>query len=192
MRRLIQQKSIQAFTKRGVPHSVLLAPWAEHIEKLMGIIEIPKSSQETTIINKDAQQKAIEGLKKVVVSDDTRSSGKLLIFAAREIDHLPNQLALSIAAFVIENNKDFVWHSVMGGLRDKIRDDDTPDERMKTAKLFVISNLTETSGNLKVEKTRDLLTQYSMLNRIVVVAGINPAVYAKTILRMKADAFVWF
>lgn len=193
MRRLVQQKYFQSFIKRGVPPSVLLAPYPEHLEKLLSIIEIPTTSQETIIHDKAKQQKAIEGLKKVITSGDPRSTGKLLVLSAKEIDHLPNQLALSLGAFVIEHGKEFVWHSAMGGLRDDLRDEeDKHAERMKKASLLIISNLTEASTSLKVEKTRDLLTRHSGINRIVVTAGVNPAIYAKTVLRMRADAFVHF
>jgi hypothetical protein len=191
-RRLIKKEALPAFIKRGVPHSVLLSSHPENIQRFMSTIELPKRGDEPIIHDKTKQFEALEGFKKVL-AQDIRSNERLLLISARDYDHLPNQLALSLAAYAFEHHREFVWHSLYGGYSDELRDDKTAsDERLKKCSLLVLSNLAENSTAIKVEKARDLLNRYSHLNRIVVTAGMNPVEYAKTVLHMRPDALISF
>lgn len=60
-----------------------------------------------------------------------------------------------------------MWHRVWGNYRDKLRDG--PKERPA---MLIISNISDVSGNAKMETVRDLLEMYSDIPRIVVSAGM--------------------
>lgn len=192
-RRLVKKEAMQNFVRRGVPHSVLLSTYPENIHRFMSTIEIPKRGDDPVVIHdKNKQLEALEGFKKIL-ADDIRSNERLLLISAREYDHLPNQLALVLAAFAFEHSREFLWHSVYGGFNDELRDDRVKaDERLKKCSLLIISNLAENSTAIKVEKTRDLLTRYSHINRVVVTAGVSPVEYAKNVLHVKPDAMIHF
>jgi hypothetical protein len=62
-----------------------------------------------------------------------------------------------------------------GGWHDRLRDgaDDQPS-------MLILSNVTVTSTNAKLEKLRDLLEMYAHIPRVVVVTGEDPLSFANT------------
>ena len=74
------------------------------------------------------------------------------------------------------------WHMVNGSFRDTLRDSDTDNPSM-----LVISNVTSQSTNVKLEKVRDLLEQFSSIPRILVISGEDPITFANTRLHMSVN-----
>lgn len=68
-----------------------------------------------------------------------------------------------------------LWHMMTGGWHDRLRDgaDDQPS-------LLILSNVTVTSTNAKLEKLRDLLEMYNHIPRVVVMTGEDPMSFANT------------
>ena len=68
-----------------------------------------------------------------------------------------------------------LWHMLTGGWHDRLRDgaDDQPS-------MLILSNVTVTSTNAKLEKLRDLLEMYAHIPRVVVVTGEDPLSFANT------------
>lgn len=60
-----------------------------------------------------------------------------------------------------------LWHRVWGNYRDSLRDGQKENPAM-----LIISNISDVSGNAKMEKVRDLLEMYADIPRIVVSAGM--------------------
>ena len=74
------------------------------------------------------------------------------------------------------------WHMVNGSFRDSLRDNDTDNPSM-----LVISNVTTTSTNVKIEKVRDLLEQFSSIPRILVISGEDPISFANSKLFLSVN-----
>ena len=69
--------------------------------------------------------------------------------------------------------KDFpLWHRVYGGYKDELRDGDK-----KNPSMLIITNVSDDSTQIKVEKVRDLLEMYDRIPRIVVLGGSNPMTF---------------
>ena len=66
------------------------------------------------------------------------------------------------------------WHSIYGGMHDKLRDKDT----IRTG-LLVIDNIAANSTDNKLEKVRDALEKYEGIPKIVILSGINPLKFAR-------------
>lgn len=66
-----------------------------------------------------------------------------------------------------------VWHNIMGGFRDKFLE----QEGAPMPSLLVLSNVTEDSTQLKIEKLRDLIVKYDGIPRIVVTTQIDPVTF---------------
>jgi hypothetical protein len=63
-----------------------------------------------------------------------------------------------------------LWHRVYGGYSDPLRD--KPISEMPC--MLIISNINDTSSNMKLEKVRDLLEKFSDIPRIVISGGEPP------------------
>lgn len=77
-----------------------------------------------------------------------------------------------------------LWHKVYGGYQDTLRDRHS-DEKPS---LLIISNVVDGAGNVKIEKTRDLLEMYSHIPRIVVMGGQDPLTFFGTKLYYPINA----
>lgn len=96
------------------------------------------------------------------------------------ISSMPNdQKAKLVAASIMEtalskhmgNRNTFsrnppLWHTLVGGFGDKLLDE--------KPSLLIISNITYTSSDHKIEKLRDLLETHHDIPRIVVMSGNDP------------------
>ena len=77
-----------------------------------------------------------------------------------------------------------LWHKVYGGYQDTLWDRHS-DEKPS---LLIISNVVDGAGNVKIEKTRDLLEMYSHIPRIVVMGGQDPLTFFGTKLYYPINA----
>lgn len=188
--RLIRSDAFEIFKSRGVPVSVLLASFPENIDKHISIIEVPKN-EGNQILDKAQQRKDTARFEKVIQSGKTTSK-PFLCAAGRSYDFIPSQYALQIAANLVEHSgSGFYWHVVNGSPQDPLRDNAEFRDKIGSIKLLIISGLAENSTAMKLEKTRDLLTQYSNVARILVVGGSDPVAFTKNHLHVKPDLFVY-
>lgn len=77
-----------------------------------------------------------------------------------------------------------LWHRVMGGLGDSLRDKKVQDENPS---LLVLSNINEASSNYKLEKVRDLLELFDC-PKIVVLGSADPVTFFGTKLYYQINA----
>ncbi len=61
-----------------------------------------------------------------------------------------------------------LWHTLLGGFGDKLRD------TKNKPSLLILSNLTVNSTPTKLEKLRDILEIHAEIPRIVIIAGTDP------------------
>lgn len=73
-----------------------------------------------------------------------------------------------------------VWHRVMGGYQDELRD----SKERKNISMLIIANVGPDSTPQKIEKVRDLLERYDHIPRIVVVNGSDPVSFFAEKIRM--------
>lgn len=73
-----------------------------------------------------------------------------------------------------------VWHRVMGGFPDALRDAKTKSNMS----MLIITNVGPDSTQHKLEKVRDLLELYDNIPRIVVVNGCDPITFFAEKMRM--------
>lgn len=73
-----------------------------------------------------------------------------------------------------------VWHRVMGGYYDELRD----EKVRRNISMLVIANVGPDSTPQKIEKVRDLLEKYDNIPRIVVVNGADPISFFAEKIRM--------
>ena len=80
----------------------------------------------------------------------------------------------ALKKFVVGKNKGFpYWHYVLGGFRDKIRDEIEPVwSKAKDSSLLVLDGIDESSTEPKLEKARDLIETID--SPIIVVCTGNP------------------
>lgn len=73
-----------------------------------------------------------------------------------------------------------IWHKVMGGYYDSIRD----DKERPHYSMLILSNVGRDSTPQKIEKVRDLLEMYDSIPRIVVVNGCDPVTFFAEKIRL--------
>jgi hypothetical protein len=73
-----------------------------------------------------------------------------------------------------------VWHRVMGGYQDDLRD----EKVRRNISMLIIANVGPDSTPQKIEKVRDLLEKYDHIPRIVVVNGADPVSFFAEKIRM--------
>ena len=81
-----------------------------------------------------------------------------------------------------------LWHTVYGGWNDKIRD--APEANRPNPSLLVLSNLTDDSTTVKLEKARDLLEMYNDIPRIVVMTCKDPREFANNCLFVEVNDLI--
>lgn len=113
-------------------------------------------------------------------------------------DQLAKQLAISIMAKATlawhkkhkPGTSTPLWHRVMGGLGDPLRDI-KPGVVAEKPSMLIISNINENSTPHKLEKVRDLLERYSECPRIVVMSGTDPLTFFGTKLYYPVNAGIY-
>jgi len=187
--RLIKAEHFETFKSRGVPPAVLLASHPEKIERHINIVDVPKETG-SAVLDTKRQIAAVASFEKKVNSK--KNEKPFLLFSSRSYDFIALQYSLKVVASVIEESgTNFYWHSVYGGYHDPLRDDpDFAKKALENCGLLVIGNIAINSVPVKIEKVRDLLTKYSDIPRIVATGGVDPVVFAKTILHVKPDYFI--
>lgn len=76
-----------------------------------------------------------------------------------------------------------LWHTITGSWNDVLRD--RPQEH--SPGMLVLSNVTNLSTNVKLEKLRDLLELYNSVPRIIVISGEDPLTFANTKLLLPVN-----
>lgn len=71
----------------------------------------------------------------------------------------------------IRDNQKVMWHTLVGGYKDDLRDN---RKLYRNLNLLILSNVPANSTDTKYEKLRDILELYSDIPRIVVTTGIDP------------------
>lgn len=85
-----------------------------------------------------------------------------------------------------------VWHYVIGGFKDRLRDDDNYKQKVGTPALLVIDGLASNSTEPKLEKARDLVELYSSVPRIVITCGTNPLEFAHERIFLSVNRVLYF
>jgi hypothetical protein len=128
--------------------------------------------------------------------DNPLKGNYTFVIAGKTDDKLARQCAFMLfkEAFTRASyNTSPYWHSVFGGLKDRIRDDENFREyELGTPSLLVVSNLPDNGTAIKFEKARDLLEMYSGIPRIVVVAGDDPFAFCARHLFIPVTRLIYF
>lgn len=122
-------------------------------------------------------------------------------FLAIGVDDIENRaLTLAGAIFVEAIRKHLadvshypyipMWHWLMGGNYDKLRDARESEAKPRFNMLF-LANLAVNSTQQKIEKARDLLQTHSHLPRVLIVAGGDPLEFCVEQLYMRPRRFVY-
>lgn len=82
-----------------------------------------------------------------------------------------------------------VWEVMYGGFNNPLLTTDTARSRPT---MLIISNLTPTSSNNRLEKVRDLIEFYSDIPRVVVSAGEDPLSFVATRLHLPVHGLAYF
>lgn len=97
------------------------------------------------------------------------------------------------AAFLAYHHKmkyghraEIVWEAVFGGFDNPLlRKDINPT-------MLILSNLTENSTNVKIEKARDLIERWPNIPKIVVCSGEDPISFASTKIYSPCHGIAYF
>ena len=118
----------------------------------------------------------------------------LAILSGKEHDAIAGQVALSMAVDSVQNNpvKGFHWHSLTSLPKTPLLTDDGVLASVSSSGLLIISNIAVNSTMMKIEKLRDIIDSYSHIPRIVVVGGIDPLTFSKTILHKQPNYAIYF
>ena len=96
-------------------------------------------------------------------------------------DMYAQMLALNLFLHVLQNHTNqAIWHPVYGNVfNDKKLQDDIP--------FLVLSNIPQNATRNKIERLRDILTQYSNIPRIIVTADADPVTFMWEKLHMDVE-----
>lgn len=78
------------------------------------------------------------------------------------------------------------WEAVFGGFENPLL------KRDITPTMLIISNLSENSTAVKIEKAKDLIEKWPNIPRVVVCAGEDPISFAATKLHVPAHGIAYF
>lgn len=84
-----------------------------------------------------------------------------------------------------------IWCPMYGGFTNQLLDN-AQNGNMSKPTMLVITNLTRTSTNVKLEKARDLITYFEGIPRVVVSAGIDPISFLTTRLYQPIHGLAYF
>jgi hypothetical protein len=85
-----------------------------------------------------------------------------------------------------EYRSDIIWEPVFGGFDNPLlRKDVEPS-------MLILSNLSENSTAVKIEKAKDLIERWPNIPRVVVCAGEDPISFASTRLHVPAHGIAYF
>ena len=108
------------------------------------------------------------------VLDNPTHSPYCMCISSEPNDSKAKLLAASIMLEAIRDRQVCKWHNIIGGYKDEIRD---KPKLFKKVKLLILSNVPDSSTDLKYEKLRDILEIYHNVPRIVITTGCEPITY---------------
>lgn len=85
-----------------------------------------------------------------------------------------------------------VWHTMYGGYDNTLMKEYKDVDSKSEPTMLVLSNLTPSSTNVKIEKTKDLIERFSNIPRIIVCAGEDPMSFLHTRLFVPVNAIAYF
>ncbi len=105
--------------------------------------------------------------------------------------------ALYFAAYLVQefqkrSREEVVWHNLYGGFDNPVlrKYDDT--EVLRDPGMLVLTNLSPKSTNTKLDKTRDLVTRFANIPRVLVVAGEDPISFCCARLNIEVNGIAYF
>ncbi|QBQ74691.1 DNA exonuclease [Burkholderia phage BcepSauron] len=105
--------------------------------------------------------------------------------------------ALYFAAYLVSefqrrSHNAVVWHNLYGGFDNPVLKKYDDDSNIPDPGLLVLTNLSPQATNTKLDKTRDLLTRFAGIPRILVVAGEDPISFCAARLNVEVNAIAYF
>ena len=83
------------------------------------------------------------------------------------------------------------WYTVVGGRYDALRDDSNFIQSLGKFGMLFIANVATNSTPEKLEKVRDLLSTFSHLPRVLVLAGGDPLEFARNQLYIRPNRVIY-
>lgn len=96
------------------------------------------------------------------------------------------------AAFLVQRymqakpNHRVLWHHLYGSFSNPLIENDEP------ASMLVLTGLAPNSTAAKLEKCRDLLEHYSNIPRVVVVSGVDPVTFFRSVLYQRMTNMFYY
>ena len=167
---------------RAIEHLVPSSVWAQKPFKFDPAGFIPESPRiEKKIVEASAQTKSLTSF----VQDPTRPM--IYIVAGNPDDSKAKYFAAYLVAVHVQRlqvKSNVVWDVLHGGW-------DNLTLKAEPMSMLVLSNLTDQSSKVKLEKARDLVEKWSTIPRILVCAGEDPISFA-TRMRIAAHGIAYF
>lgn len=190
------QKAKRILEKSGVPHSAFLRSGVsidieantKKIECELDGMRLRKASVERQLkYFKKTWDNPLWGSYIYVISSyptDLRAKHVALALMARAMDQYYQKKRDNK---VLIKRSPPVWHNVMSGFKDKLLD----YESIALPSFVVLSNVTEDSTQLKMEKFRDLLVKYDNIPRIVTTCACDPITFMLGKIRHHCDGVLY-
>ena len=106
-----------------------------------------------------------------VVMEDPTHAPYLMCVSSDPNDLKAKYFAACVALSTRRQQKKVVWHTLLGGYKDELRD--KPKVHHNTD-LLILSNIPAGSTDVKFEKLRDICEIYSHVPRLVITTGSEP------------------
>lgn len=153
----------------GMPASL----YAERPFKLSEFVRNYTSTYEKLAPISIKQKKQLEAIDRTL--HDPYHAVYTMCISSDPSDSRAKLLGAAILAKAIQLGGKPVWHPVIGGYKDELRDNRRHYKKMD---LLIISNVPgNSSTDVKFEKVRDLLEIYHDVPRIVLTSGIDPLAF---------------
>ena len=175
-------KAKRILEKSGVPHSAFLrANSSINIDESVVKIECELNGTKLRKVSTSRQVKNFEKM-----WENPLWGSYLFVISSYPTDIRAKNVALAVMAKAMDQfyrkkreNKVLikrtppVWHNVMSGFKDKFLD----TEINVLPSMLILSNVTEDSTQLKMEKLRDLIVKYDGIPRIVITCASDPLTF---------------
>ena len=153
----------------GMPGSL----YAERPFELSEYVRNYASSYEKLAPISIKQKAQLSGVERVL--KDPYHAAYTMCISSDPSDSRAKLLGAAILAKAIQDGGKPLWHPVIGGYKDEVRDNRRQYKKMD---LLILSNVPGSSStDVKFEKVRDLLELYHGIPRIVLTSGIDPLAF---------------